>query len=104
MAARKVFFLLELLGPSPYLKQDIVLGSKRDHWVHPINLQRDSLGEYHHLIPQLLDDEDRYRSYYRMSPETFTTLMDILRPVLTKTETSFRRPISAEERMTVTLR
>ncbi|KAF0746352.1 protein ALP1-like [Aphis craccivora] len=42
--------------------------------------------------------------YYRMSITSFDELLEQLRPHITKKITTFRNPISAEERLTLTIR
>ena len=39
--------------------------------VHEINRERNVLGEYHHLFPQLKSHADRFYAYTRMSLVTF---------------------------------
>ena len=40
--------------------------------VHPVNRSRHVHGEYHHLIPVLLDDPFKFAEYLRMNPYTFS--------------------------------
>ena len=49
----------------------------------------------------------RYVSFYRylrMSPERFDALLGLVEPLISKQRTNFREPISAAERLSVTLR
>lgn len=71
MAAHIMFGCLET---STYLRHKLVLGSKRKYPVHPINAKREEFGEYHHLPNDLKDDAERFRSYYRMYPQKFSTI------------------------------
>ena len=66
----------------------------RAYWVHLINLQRNVFGEYYHLESDLAH---RFRSYFSMLPSTFSALLDLVRCKLTKQETAFQRPVTAEE-------
>ena len=43
--------------------------------VHPVNRSRHVHGEYHHLIPVLLDDPFKFAEYLRMNPDTFQDLL-----------------------------
>lgn len=104
MAARRQFLLHGLLESSPYLRSRLLFGKRRQFSVHPINVQRESFGEYHHLSDDLKEDADRFHSYYKMYPPTFSVILDIVREDLEKQTTSFGKPISAEERLTLTLR
>ena len=84
--------LCELSESSPFLRRSIF--DEREYWVHPINLQRNVFGEYHHLV---LDLAHRFRSYFRMIPSTFSALLDLVRCNLTQQGTAFKRPVIAEE-------
>ena len=69
-----------------------------------INAERDSLGEFHHLFPQLLSQEDRFVMYIRMTKEEFYNLLHIIKPAITKSNTQLKKCIAAEERLAVCLR
>jgi hypothetical protein len=45
-------------------------------WVHPINYDRRLHGEFHQLMPQLLEDGSRFLLYYRMSKVEFYHLLN----------------------------
>lgn len=77
---------------------------KRSMWIHPINQKRAKLGEFQHLFEDLKEDEKKFFQYFRMSPNKFSELLDILEPELTFQNSSFRRAISKEERLAVALR
>lgn len=51
-----------------------------------------------------LDDVDELRAVLRMPPDVYAWLLEKLRPHITFKTTNFRNPISAEERLAVTLR
>lgn len=51
-----------------------------------------------------LDDVDELRAVLRMPPDVYSWLLEKLRPHITFQTTNFRKPISAEERLAVTLR
>ena len=54
----------------------------RKRWVHPLNSCREQLGEYHHLMPQLRNDEARFVAYFRMYPALFDALHEKLEPFM----------------------
>ena len=86
------------------LKFSLAEGSNRKWWVHPINEERDTFGEYHHLIPQLRNDPTKFKEYFRMLPETFDYILEKVSPLIMKNTTNYRPSISPEERLSVTLR
>ncbi|KAJ8952287.1 hypothetical protein NQ318_007455 [Aromia moschata] len=59
------------------------------------------------MCPKFLEDirkhPDKFFKYYRTSIASFDELLETLRPLITKQETSFKKPINAEERLSVTL-
>lgn len=103
MAARKYAVLSGLLEPSPILRHTFLNGS-REYWVHPINAQRPEYGEYHHIMHDLKQDNERFHSYFRMFPDTFSLILDLIHDDVTKQSNGFRQPICAEERLHLTLR
>jgi len=44
---------------------------RRSIWVYPSLINRKTEGEYFILYPHLVDDEDKFITYFRMSTETF---------------------------------
>lgn len=77
---------------------------KRNIWVRPIFLERENVGEFFTLVPQLKNDLEKYRNYYRMSQECFNLILEAIRPLFVIGHTNFRKTISLEERLTVTVR
>ena len=80
--------------------------TKRHHkyWIHPIFKQRSTLGEYHHLLNQVLSDENKCMEYLRMKISTFQDLLNLCSAKLQRQTTNYRVPVSARERLVVTLR
>lgn len=77
---------------------------KREIWVKDIFRKREEQGDFHNLIPEMrLNDHEGYRNFFRMGPDKFDELLSMVGPFLTKEMTYFRRPISAAERLAVTL-
>ena len=77
---------------------------KRRFWVRDIFLQRDRFGVFHTLYQELKQDREYYYRYLRMSPERFSHLLSLVQERITKNDTRFRKSISAEERLVLTLR
>ena len=75
---------------------------RRRYWIHRINLQRETYGEFYHLVDEVLIDEENCLSYIRMRPCTFHSLLDLIAPYITKRETNFRKPIPAKQRLVIT--
>ena len=48
--------------------------------------------------------ETKFCGYYRMSSKSFDELLVLLRPQISRSNTSIRLAISAEERLTITIR
>ena len=70
-----------------------------------INAKRRQRGEYHTLIQEMrLSDHDSFYKYFRIIPSRFDHLLSLVGPAITRQETNFRSPISAGERLAVTLR
>jgi translation initiation factor 2 alpha subunit (eIF-2alpha) len=72
--------------------------------VHNISSRRESFGEFHNLLDDLLKDEEKFWRYLRMSSDTFKYILELIRTSIKKQNTNFRRSISPEERLMVTLR
>lgn len=77
--------------------------SRRTEWVNQIFLKREEHGEFHHLMDDLKKDPEKFFDYFRLSLNTFTYILESVKPELTK-HSNFRLVISPEERLTVTLR
>jgi len=76
----------------------------RRYWVHPINSHRESSGQFNTFYENVRCYPDKFFEYYRMSTTSFDELLLKVRPYITKQTTTFRNPISAEQRLTITLR
>uniref|UniRef100_A0A671KRG4 DDE Tnp4 domain-containing protein n=1 Tax=Sinocyclocheilus anshuiensis TaxID=1608454 RepID=A0A671KRG4_9TELE len=73
-------------------------------WVHETLQRREELGESHTLIRELSSFEDKFYSYFRMSQYQFQGILDIVKEDISKSQTNFRNPISARDRLAVCLR
>ena len=72
--------------------------------VHSINKVRESLGEFHHLFQQLKDDPEKFFQYTRMHRKTFSIILEAITPFIERKGTDFKKPITPEERLVITLR
>ena len=57
----------------------LLLDNSEREWVHPINEERERHGEYHHLMPQLREDDSRFFAYLRMTQASFDELHNIVK-------------------------
>ncbi|KYN06577.1 Putative nuclease HARBI1 [Cyphomyrmex costatus] len=76
---------------------------KKRYWVHPIFKERYNHGFYHAIFPVITLEETRFRNYFRMTPTQFENLLSLVAPFITK-QTVIREPISAAERLCLTIR
>jgi len=75
---------------------------KRRWWVRPVNKLRNAQGFYHNLVQELLQsDHEEFFGLYRMWPEQFSLLINLLHPYIKKN--SNRTPLPTELRLAVTL-
>jgi len=72
--------------------------------VHNISSRHESFGEFHNLLDDLLKDEVRFWRYFRMSSDTLKYILELIHTSIKKQNTNFRRPISPEEWLMVTVR
>ncbi|XP_018370174.1 PREDICTED: putative nuclease HARBI1 [Trachymyrmex cornetzi] len=78
----------------------------RKYWVRPIFTESRRLqqGASDNLIEEMeSDDVEKYHEYFRMSPELFYKLLELVRPDIEK-QCVVRAPISAKIRLQITLR
>lgn len=82
-----------------------ISNKNREFAVHPINRNRRRDGEFHRLYPDLRKYPEKFRSYTRMSMETFDMVLSFIESRLMKNWTNLNRePIYPCERLIVTLR
>ena len=78
---------------------------KRKFWVRPIFKIRQKLGEFNNLVQELRTmDREYFFRYFRMNPERFDHLLSLVHDRIAKKDTTFRKSISAEERLALTLK
>lgn len=76
---------------------------KRKFWVHPYISNNARRGAFN-CAKELMYDEKRFQSFYRMSKESFWILVSTTGPAIQKRDTHYRRCVSVEERLLITLR
>lgn len=78
---------------------------KRRLWVREWVARREKDGFYNNLLRELrAEDDSVYTNFVRMSPTDFDHLLELVSPAITKQTTQMRQPISAGERLALTLR
>ena len=74
-------------------------------WVRPIFRRRQQQGEYHNLVQEMrLQDTESFFKYFRMVPQQFDRLLQMVGPSITYQDTKWRKSVSAGERLAITLR
>lgn len=76
--------------------------TQRRWWIRPVNRLRNARGFYNNIVQELLrNDHEEFFGLYRMWPEQFKLLVNLLHPLLKKK--SIRIPLPTELRVAVTL-
>ena len=79
--------------------------ARRRLWVTDVLKRRDDLGEFATLVQELrLNDPTRHLQYFRMNKGAFDLLLARIEGTITRATTNFREPVSASQRLAVTLR
>ncbi len=78
--------------------------SQRRLWVHDIIRGRNQYGAYNNLVQELRLDDALFAAYFRLNKSQFEDLLQIIAPLIAKTQTKFRETISPEERLCICLR
>lgn len=76
---------------------------KRQCWVSPLCNLRPLHGFYAAIFPTLCNMDREFLNYFRMPVARFESLLALIGPTITR-KTSVRKPISAGERLCLTLR
>ena len=77
----------------------------RSLWLREIFQTRSERGEYHALIDKMrLIDHESYYRYFHMTAQCFDSLLSLVGRLITRQTTIMRMPISAGEKLTVTIR
>ena len=72
------------------LEEEVARNKKRRFWMKEILRKRDREGTFNLLIPQIVSDGEQYRNFFRMSKASFSFLLDIVSPVLTRQDSNYR--------------
>nr|CAI5839119.1 unnamed protein product [Callosobruchus analis] len=96
--------LMQILGTYMILKRLKKKRITRRYWVHEINQKRSMCGEYHTLYPDLLQDNERFHMYFRVTKTQFEEIHEFIQSDIHKKDTTFRRAISTKERLAICLR
>lgn len=80
--------------------------NKRRLWVRKWIKRREIENTAQNLVHDLRNEGtgDEFRKFFRMSPQQFDILLEKVRPFITKKDTNFRKAISVETRLTITIR
>ena len=76
----------------------------REVWIHPLNLDRQSKGEFYNLYLDQWHFPDRFFEHYRMTPQQFDEILHKIAPLIKKNDTNFCKAITPEEKLSLTLR
>lgn len=78
---------------------------KRKYWVHPILQLKQQQGDWDNLVCEMiLQADETYFNYMRMTRNMFEYLLSKVEPLITKMETNMRKPIPAAARLAMTIR
>ena len=76
----------------------------REIWIHPLNEDRSRKGEFFMLYCDQRYFEDKFFENYRMSVAQFDDILCKITPLIKKKDTNFRKAITPEEKLSITLR
>lgn len=78
---------------------------KKRLWARDWILRRESDDVTRKLIQEMrTEDPSGFKAMFRMTPEQFDTLLERVRPIITKKNTNMRRAIPCETRLMITLK
>lgn len=78
---------------------------KKKRRINEMNTKRYTLGEFHHVYPELRQNLQKFKEYLRMSIETFDYILSKVYSKLQKQWTNFNKaPIGPTEKLVITLR
>lgn len=87
-----------------YTLLDLEERDKKKLWVHPLNKKRITHNVIVSFICELRSDEKKFKNYTRVCTSTFDFIIQQIGDEIRKEDTHFRRSISPEERLLITLR
>lgn len=87
-----------------YLQHKRHTAPKRRYWVHPVNLKRNSEGAWVTFMRQCRENyPEKYKEALRMNSGCFDEVLLHVRHAIEKQDTRFRKAISPEQRLCLTL-
>jgi len=75
----------------------------RNYWVHPF-WRANCRGRGAFSVFKDLEDDDRFKTFYRMEKKTFDMLVELVGSKIQKKDTNYRRSVCPRERILITLR
>ena len=76
----------------------------REVWVHPLNVERSGKGEFYRLYVDQRQFPEKFFENYHMSTHQFNEILYKIDPLIRKKDTNFRKAITPEEKLALTLR
>ena len=76
----------------------------REVWIHPLNVERSGKGEFYRLYLDQRHFPEKFFENYRMSTHQFDDILNKIDPLVWKKDTNFRKAITPEEKLALTLR
>jgi hypothetical protein len=87
-----------------YCWEESYMGEKRKRlWVHPINEKREKENTMQKFLQELRCDENKFQNFTRLSLETFYFIFNLSSDKMRSKYSNYRRSITAEKRLCVTL-
>lgn len=100
---KKLLLLLILIKKREILRRKRRETYFRRYWVHPLNRRRLQSGIYDNLIKEMRLYNARHTRYLRMNVASFDFILNLVRPLLTKTDTRLRKAIPPGLKLALTL-
>ena len=106
LASLRLLALLDQMdAESPEGGSTPPVAARRREWVSEVLRRRQQLGEYTNLVREMrLAHPARHLQYFRLPKEGFDLLLSMIEERIKRQRTVFREPVSAGERLAVTLR
>ena len=79
--------------------------AKKRLWMRSWLARREKESVYHRLLRELsLEDHETLKNWTRLDHKQYQELLQLVEPLISKTDTRMRRAVTAGERLTLTLR
>ena len=76
----------------------------REVWIHPLNVERASKGKFYRLHLDQRHFPEKFFENYCMSTYQFDEILNKIEPLVRKKDINFRKAITPEEKLALTLR